>query len=481
MSSAFGVRHCLCWTGGEHLSGPAGVAFSEVGIDTRTLARGALFVAIRGPRHDAHLFLGQALERGAAGLMVDRDAKLEPPLGDLPATVAVIAVDDTTTALGALAAGHRRRFKGPVVAITGSNGKTTTKEMCAAILSRRHPCLKTQGNLNNEFGLPLTLLRRSDADRSVVVEVGMNHRGEIARLARIARPTVAVITNVGTAHIGHLGSRDEIAREKGDLFTGLGPDGVAIVNRDDPRVEEQAARAPGRVVRFGHDPSADVRAEAVRFIDRGAFAFDLITPHGRCAVEVPGLAETAVINALAASAAALEAGATLEDVAAGLAAFQNVGGRMARRELPGRVVLIDDTYNANPQSMRAALESLSQLKGSGRGFAVLGDMGELGDDAEQAHRDVGRWAAELGVDYLIAVGERADAMAGGAAEAGMPADHVHTLVSPGDDGEAAGRDVSAILGPRDWVLVKGSRAMHMERVVEALARLWSDRAEGEAR
>ncbi|MGH0038129.1 MAG: UDP-N-acetylmuramoyl-tripeptide--D-alanyl-D-alanine ligase [Myxococcota bacterium] len=470
MSAEIGVRHTRCWTGGELLSGPADTTFTGVGIDTRSLSQGELFVAIRGPHHDAHGFLAQAVERGATGLLVNRGAVPAEALHALPAQVAVVAVDDTTAALGALATGHRRRFDGPLVAITGSNGKTTTKEMCAAILSRRHACLKTKGNLNNEYGLPLTLLRRTDAHQCAVVELGMNHRGEIARLARIAMPTVALVTNVGTAHIGNLGSREEIAREKTDLFAALGPEGTAVVNRDDPLVAARADRAPGRIVGFGHDPSADVRAESVRFLDRGAFAFELITPEGRRPIEIPGLAETVVINALAASAAALEAGAGLDDVQEALADFENVQGRMARRALPGPVMLIDDTYNANPQSMRAALETLSQLKGGGRGFAVLGDMGELGDGAERAHRDVGRWAAELGVDFLMAVGSRAEAMAEAATQAGLDPACVRSLADAGDEGDDAGRMLAALLRPRDWVLVKGSRAMRMERVVESVAR-----------
>ncbi len=466
MSSRFGVRHALCWTGGELVSGPADAVFDGTGIDTRTLGRGDLFVAIRGTNHDAHGFIGDALERGASGVLVNRGAETQPALDAIPDDVAVIAVDDTTAALGSLATGHRCRFRGPVVGITGSNGKTTTKEMTAAILSERSPCLKTEGNLNNEFGVPLTLLRREDEHETAVVEMGMNHRGEIARLARIARPTIAVITNIGTAHIGQLGSREEIAREKGDIYGGLAADGVAIVNGDDPRVMAQSERAPGRTVRFGHDPAADVRAEGVRFLDRGAFVFELITPIGRREVEVPGLAETAVVNALAASAAALEAGASLDDVVAGLAGYQNVRGRMDRRQLPEQVVVIDDSYNANPQSMRAALESLSQLKGGGRSFAVLGDMGELGEDAAAAHRDVGRWAAELGVDFLFTVGELAGEMAAGAAEAGMPSERIRACDRIGEDGDAPGREVCDLIGPRDWVLVKGSRSMPMERIAD---------------
>jgi UDP-N-acetylmuramoyl-tripeptide--D-alanyl-D-alanine ligase len=436
-----------------------------VAIDSRAVAPGQLFVAIRGPRHDGAQFLREVAAAGAAAALVRADAPLPP---DLPKAFAVVTVADTTAALGALAASHRARFRGPVVAITGSNGKTTTKEMCAAILARALPTLKTEGNLNNEFGLPLTLLRRRGEHRALVVELGMNHRGEIAKLARIARPTIAVLTNIGTAHIEHLGSREEIGREKGDLVAGLAPDGVAVLNLDDPRVMAQAPRAPGRVVRYGHDPAADVRAERVRFSAEGRWVFEIATPVGNVEARVPGLAETLVIDALAATAAALEAGAKLEHVAPALADFRNVGGRMARHRLRGGVELIDDTYNANPQSMRAALETLSQLKGSGRGFAVLGDMGELGSEAEEAHRALGRWASELGVDFLCAMGDRAERVAEGAAQAGMPRDRM--LVDPTKDAEKTGRAVAEKLQPRDWVIVKGSRSMRMEKVVEVLAR-----------
>ncbi len=465
MSQAFGVKETLCWTGGERVRGERDVHFTGVSIDTRTVEDGQLFVAIRGPNHDAHRYLDRAAAAGAAGLLVRRDAELP---NDLPERLAVVAVDDTTAALGTLAAGHRARFRGPVVGITGSNGKTTSKEMCAAILAVKAPCLKTEGNLNNEFGLPLTLLRREAEHASLVIELGMNHRGEIARLAKIARPTIALITNIGTAHIGQLGSREEIAREKGDLFAALDPDGVAVVNRDDPRVEAQARRAPGAQLSFGHDPSADVRANRVHFLDEGAFQFELDTPHGSREVVVPGLGETIVINALGASAAALAAGAGLDDVVEGLAGFENVGGRMARRLLPGDVVVIDDSYNANPQSMRAALESLSQLKGKGRAVAVLGDMGELGDEADRAHRDAGRWAAELGIDLLVAVGDSADAVAAGAREGGLAADCVRT--EPAGDPESTGRALAELVEAHDWVLVKGSRAMKLEKVIDSLAR-----------
>jgi UDP-N-acetylmuramoyl-tripeptide--D-alanyl-D-alanine ligase len=464
----FDARDVVRWSGAEQLRGPGNAQFSGVSIDTRTIGPGQLFVAISGARLDAHDYLVRAVEGGAAGLLVERGRALPEALAaDLP----ILAVDDTTRALGALAAGHRAGHRGPLVAITGSNGKTTTKEMCAAILGVAGPCLKNAGNLNNEFGLPLTLLRRDPCHGRVVVELGMNHRGEIARLAAIAAPTVAVITNVGTAHIEFLGSREEIAREKGDLVAALGADGVAVLNADDALVESQAGRTAARILRFGLGPDADVRAEGLRITD-GGYAFELRAPEGRIGCEVAGLGETAVRNALAASAAALAAGVPLAEVALGLARYRPVPGRLEPIALPGGGVVINDTYNANPQSTQEALQVLSRLAGQGggngsaaRGIAVLGDMGELGDATPDAHREAGRLAASLGIDRLYALGEYAAELARGAIEAGMDPSHVHVSRS----WEETGERISADLTARDRVLVKGSRAMRMERIVEQLA------------
>jgi UDP-N-acetylmuramoyl-tripeptide--D-alanyl-D-alanine ligase len=462
MSIPFSLAELAKWTEGRIAAGDASHALAGVGINTATLGRGELFVAIRGERHDAHDFIPQALEAGAGGLLVERGwlEKNEPG-----APIATVCVDDTTCALGALAAGHRKGFTGPLIAITGSNGKTTTKEMCHAILSVQGPCLKNLGNLNNEFGLPLTLLGREPEHRTAVVELGMNHRGEIARLAAIAQAGVGVITNVGTAHIEFLGSQDEIALEKGDLVAALPADGTAVLNADDPRVAAQAKRVRGRVLLYGSANDADVRAEDIRFVSGGAFAFELLTPAGRVPVEIRGLAETTVINALAAAGAAIAAGVSLDDVAEGLGRHDHVPGRMACRALPGGAQIIDDTYNANPQSMQNALETLARLKGAGQGIAVLGDMGELGETAEPAHREAGRQAAELGIDRLFTLGQRAGLLAAGAIEAGMD----ESRVEIGESHEQVAARIGEILEPTDWVLVKGSRAMRMEQVVDALA------------
>jgi UDP-N-acetylmuramoyl-tripeptide--D-alanyl-D-alanine ligase len=461
--SAILARDVAAWCAGRLARGAPETGFRGVSIDSRSVAPGELFVAIAGPRHDGHDHVAAAAAAGAAGALV-RHGFAAP--AELPAAFCLVEADDTTQALGALAAGHRALYRGPLVAITGSNGKTSTKEMCAAVLGVRAPCLATAGNLNNEYGLPLTLLRREPRHESVVVELGMNHRGEIARLAAIAKPTVGVITNVGTAHIEHLGSREAIAQEKGDLIAALDASGVAVLNADDPLASAQASRTRARALRFGLGPAADVRGEDVR--ERAAgYAFRVRAPQGAVEVEVAGLAETCVHNALAACAAALAAGRPLADLAPGLAAYAPVRGRLQPLPLDGDVLVVDDTYNANPQSMEVALRALAQPRGERgvRRIAVLGDMGELGAEAEGAHRAAGALAARLGIDLLFAVGRHAPLMAEAARAGGLGPARVHVE----DDAERAAEAVLAVLSPHDRVLVKGSRSMRMERVVDRLA------------
>jgi UDP-N-acetylmuramoyl-tripeptide--D-alanyl-D-alanine ligase len=378
VSVAFRVDQACTWTGATRLRGAKERSFDSVSIDTRTLSHGALFIAIAGDKHDAHDFLDRAVAAGASGLMIEAGRELP---AELPADLPVLGVDDTTTALGALARGHRRLYTGPLVAITGSNGKTSTKEMCAAILDVSGCCHKNPGNLNNEFGLPLTLLAREPEHDRVVVELGMNHRGEIARLAAIAEPSVGVITNVGTAHIEFLGSREEIAAEKGDLLAALGADAVAVSNGDDALARAQVERSRARSLLFGFGEHCQVRAVGAR-PEGGVYHFELRTPEGFCDVAVSGLAETAVLNALAASAAALAAEIPLDEIQTGLARYRAVPGRLEPIALGGQGLVINDTYNANPQSLEVALRILARLcrnEGHGRrGIAVLGDMGELG-------------------------------------------------------------------------------------------------------
>jgi len=462
MSERFDAADVVAWAGARLRSGPGSAVFDSVSIDSRTLRPGALFVAIRGEQHDGHAFAAAAAGRGASGLLVERGV----PLPDgLPEGLAVLEVADPDSALTALAAGHRARFAGPVVAITGSNGKTTSKEMCAAVLAARAPCLHTPGNWNNQYGVPLTLLLREASHRSLVVEIGMNHRGEIAPLAALARPTVGLVTNVGTAHIENLGSIDAIAEEKGDLVAGLAPDAVAVLNADDPRVMAQAGRTRARVLRFGLGAEAEFRARDVRVDDDGAFRFRLETPDGATGVRVRGLGETTVVNALGAATAALAAGAALEDLVTGLAALPPIAGRMERLWLEPGVVVLNDSYNANPQSMEAALRSLARAGGLQRRVAVLGDMAELGPASEAAHREAGRLVAALGIDYLFVLGRHAEQTAAGALEGGLP----HARVHVSKDHREIGESLDRMLLRGDGVLVKGSRSARMELVVEAIA------------
>ncbi|MAG32983.1 MAG: UDP-N-acetylmuramoylalanyl-D-glutamyl-2, 6-diaminopimelate--D-alanyl-D-alanine ligase [Deltaproteobacteria bacterium] len=452
----------LCeWTRGSLLHGRPEQTFSGTKIDSREVRPGDLFVAIVGPNHDAHRFVGDVLGAGAAGALVQSD-RIENTIARSDAFL--VHVDDTTAALADLARGHRQSFDGPLIAITGSNGKTTTKELCAGILGGMAPTLSTRANLNNEFGVPLTLLRRDDKDRFVVVEMGMNHRGEIGALAGIAQPTIGVLTNVGTAHIEFLGSREAIAEEKGDLLAALPAAGTAVASRDDALAFAQTKRSPANVLSFGRDPAADLRASKIRFLDQGVFVFSLETPFGRGEIRVPGLAETIVENALAAAGGAFAAKASFEEVADGLARHTGVPGRMQACVLPGDVNVIDDTYNANPQSMRNALETLARLETQGLRFAALGPMGELGDRADAAHREIGRLAGELGIDGVFALGDAAELIAAGAREAGLPSDCIHVA----SDHASLARALLARLGKGDRVLVKGSRAAKMERVIVEL-------------
>jgi UDP-N-acetylmuramoyl-tripeptide--D-alanyl-D-alanine ligase len=461
MSVRYTAADVAQWCGGVVVSGSPDTKLLGLAIDTRKVTPGCLFAAIVGPNHDAHKFLAQAKDAGASGLLMQTGSDV-----DLTAfaDIAVIAVADTTKGIGDLATGHRGRFAGTVIALTGSCGKTTTKEMISAVLETAGPCLKTQGNLNNNFGVPLTLLSRRPEDVRAVVEMGMNHRGEIAVLANIGLPDIGLVTNVGTAHIEYLGSQEEIAAEKGDLFAALGAGGTAVANWDDPHVRAQSDRAAGRVTSFGVNPDADVRAENTRFEEDGAYHFTLLTPKGEAQVRIKALGDTTVINALAAAAVGVACDLSVETIAAGLGNYAGIAGRMGRHTLAGGVSLIDDTYNANPQSMSAAISSLAFLATKGRGIAILGGMGELGANAPQAHRDAGKQVFEAGAALLVTVGDAAQGIAQGAGEAGMAAAQIHRC----DTHEEAARAVQPTLASGDWILVKGSRAARMERVVEEL-------------
>ena len=422
---------------------PSGDDVMVTGVSThsRQVSEGSLFVALQGPRFDAHEFIHAALP--AAAVMVSRPVASGHPR---------ILVKDTRQALGALAAGWRRRCPARVVGLTGSNGKTTVKEMLAAILQQAGSTLATRGNLNNDIGVPLTLLGLSTEHRFAVIEMGANHAGEIANLTALAGPQVALITNAGPAHLEGFGSLEGVARAKGEIFQGLGPDGVAVINADDPYAQFWESLNTGRrTLLFGTSERAQVQ------VGQGADGGAWVRHEGVCLpvnLALPGAHNR--LNAAAAAAASLALGLDLDTIAAGLSSLAPVPGRLMRRKGRDGLNIIDDSYNANPASTRAAVDML--LDEPGPRILVLGDMGELGDDGPALHRQTGEYAAARGVDRLLAVGPLCRHAVEGFGEGAL---HFK-------DQEALIRALDTLLPKNGTLLVKGSRGQRMERVVEAL-------------
>jgi UDP-N-acetylmuramoyl-tripeptide--D-alanyl-D-alanine ligase len=427
--------------------------FTGVSTDTRTLAAGELFVALRGPRFNANDFVNAAETAGAAGAVVD--TLVDRPLPQ-------ILVKDTQNALTAASAAWRNHFQFPIVGVAGSNGKTTVKEMIAAILERSGPALATRGNFNNHIGVPLTLFRLDAAHRHAVVEIGANRAGEVADLVKIARPTVGLITNAGAEHLEGFGSIEGVARAEGEMVAGLEPSATAIVNADDVFADLWRGMTRARVVTFGIANPADFSAHDITtaisttvaegFVTR----FEMRTPTGATPVELALAGRHNVVNALCAAAAAAAAGASLADVRGGLATMRPVPGRLQLKSAPSGAWIVDDSYNANPSSMKAGIEVLESI--DARRWLVMGDMGELGDFADSSHQEIGRFAREHRVDRLFATGK----LSAQAVEAfGTGAEWF-------SDTESLARAVNAELTREVCVLVKGSRSNRLERVVEAL-------------
>ncbi|MDD2603227.1 MAG: UDP-N-acetylmuramoyl-tripeptide--D-alanyl-D-alanine ligase [Desulfobacteraceae bacterium] len=467
---AWSGRDLVSATGAEVLCGNVDRRFPGIGIDSRNLKKGDVFVAIRGETHDGHRFAPAAVAAGAGGVILERASVSTAPLDqwrDLGVLCAV--VNDTLHALGDLGLFHRLRNRVRVTAITGSNGKTTTRAMTTAVLAQRFAVASTQGNFNNAIGLPLSLFRIAPVHRWGVFEIGTNHPGEIDRLAQICRPDLGVITNIGPAHLEGLGSLEGVRDAKAELIPRLAPRGRMILNVDDPRVRQLLPRCPSPPLGFGLSLAAEVRAEDVRQ-EADTLSFRLHLPGGEAPVRMVGGGAFMVVNALAAAAVGWEAGLSIREVAAGLAAFIPVAGRMTVKQTGGGVVVIDDSYNANPASVVAAIEALAARRGSGRTALVLGEMRELGTQAVDLHRGVGGTAARAGIHRLWVTGAQlAQAMADGAVAAGMAARDVR--LGPKEEIVA---DLAAWLAPGDTVLVKGSRAAAMETVVAALNRALED-------
>ncbi len=435
---------------GAHYQGED-LAYTGVATDTRTLARGDIYLALRGPRFDGNEFIEAAAKAGAVAAVVDR------PIADAP--LPLLEVADGQQALTRAAAGWRARFTGPVVGVAGSNGKTTVKEMTAAILARTGECLATRGNFNNHIGVPLTLLRLDAAQRCAVIEIGTNHPGEVEELVALAQPSVGLITNAGAEHLEGFGDLDGVAREEGQMVAGLAREAVAVINVDDPYAPLWHGMTHASIRTFGIDQPADFRAVDVtsELGDAGfRTSFTLQSPAGERRVQLNVGGRHNLRNALAASAAATAAGASLDDVVTGLATMQPVSGRLVPKHTKQGARLIDDSYNANPSSMTAGIDVLTQLPGET--WLVMGDMGELGDSARASHVEIGTYAREHGVHRLFATG----ALSTLAVEAFGSGASWHA------DTDALARAVEAALSPDVTLLVKGSRSARLERVVAHL-------------
>jgi len=430
------------------------VAFAGVSIDSRTIGEQELFVAIRGPRFDGHDFVKAAAVRGASAAVVQRTVEVPLPQ---------VVVGDTTAALGALAHDMRRRFSIPVVGITGSVGKTTTKDMAAALLARRGPVLKTEGNLNNQWGLPLTLLRLRETHEAAVLEMGMSTPGESQALSQIAEPDVAVITRVAPVHLEFFESVDAVAAAKAEILEGLRPGGTAVLNGDDPRLKAIGEAWNRKVVWFGRDRRFDVSYDRWRGTVFG-MRFDMRLGGRTVEVALPLAGPHFAANFVAAAAAAHVLGVDVDAMVEGAAGMAAARHRGEVRRLAGGVTLIDDCYNSSPEALDASLVTLT-LAPARRRVAILGDMLELGDEAAARHRQSGMDLAGR-VDALFAVGPLAKELVVGARDAGLPAEAVAHF----DDAAAAAAAIPQLVKPGDAVLVKASRGLGLEVVVETLVR-----------
>ena len=437
---------------GELLAPPEAATqeFHGVCHDTRQLSAGQLYVALRGPTFDGADFLQQAQQKGAVAALAERAG---------PEGFPVVRVRDALEGLQRAARAHRARLHLPLVAVAGSNGKTTCKEMTAAILRQKAPTLSTRGNLNNHIGVPLTLLQIESVHAHAVIELGANHPGEVAALARLAAPEIGIVTNAGAEHLEGFGSVEGAARAEGELFAALGPDATAVLNVDDAYADLWRDMTVAKVLTFGLGAKADYTARDIHselttagFVTR----FILCSPQGEIPVSLHLVGKHNVTNALGAAAAAMAAGATLQHVAAGLAEMRAVAGRLQWRVAQCGASVIDDSYNANPSSMQAAIDVLESM--AGRHWMVAGDMGELGDFAVEAHRELGRYARAHGVQRLFALGSLTQSTVKEFGAGATSFSDIAELIAV----------VQRELASDVCLLVKGSRSNRLERVVEAL-------------
>lgn len=438
------------------LKGSGAVSYQRVVIDSRNVEAGDVFVAIIGERNDGHDFISQAWERGALGVIVSRDVPV-------PAGCFAIIVRDTLWALQELARFNRQRYDPLVVGITGSNGKTTTKDLTAAILKEKYPTLKTPGNLNNQYGLPLVLIELDPTFEAVVVEMGMSEMGEIKLLADLAGPNIGVLTNIGPAHLESLGDLEGVQKAKGELIDALPPEGALIFNGDDEYLPDMAQQYQGKKVPFGFGPDNMIRGQEMRVVGTSYIALGVYVGEEYHIFKVPLLGRHNAYNALAAIAVAWHLGIPASTIADGILQVETSGMRMDIVVHVDGYTIIDDAYNSNPPSLKNALEVLNEIAG-GQKIVVLGDMLELGEASRDAHLQAGRWVKEMGADWLITRGEMAKLMGKGALESGMPRYRINHCTS----NEEAAIMIKEIIKPQDTVLIKGSRGMKMEEIIRGL-------------
>ena len=435
------------------------LSFSDICIDSRIINKESFFVAIAGENHDGHKFISDVIKKGIKGILLEEEKLHNLQIQD---NILCVSVKDTTNALGDLASFWRRERNVYVAAITGSNGKTSTKEMLAQVLSQKYNTLKNVGNLNNHIGLPMTLLKLNENHEWAVVEMGMNHPGEIDYLTKISEPDIGIITNVGPAHLEGVMTIDGVVNAKGELIEGLKSDAIAILNADDPAFPKLKNKASCDVLSFGINNNANISARSITQ-KKNCCSFDLILPHEEVQVNLPTPGAFMVSNALAAACAAFHLKLSANEIKKGLETFNPVAGRLNIVTNKEQVNIIDDTYNANPASMDAAFQTLCELKGKNTGFLIVGDMFELGENSNELHEQTGENAAKKGIDKIYATGSFADAFIKGALSAGINKKNVRT-----DTKANIISELKTKLKPGDWVLVKGSRAMGMETIVSAL-------------
>ncbi|NLK21417.1 MAG: UDP-N-acetylmuramoyl-tripeptide--D-alanyl-D-alanine ligase [Epulopiscium sp.] len=442
----------------DNLENAGDIIIKEIATDTRKISEGDLFVALSGEKFDGHNFIPQAFDKGAKICISNREDVI------VPNDKGLIVVEDTKEALMDLAAFYRSLFPIPVIAITGSVGKTSTKDMIASVIGERYNILKTQGNFNNEIGVPLTVFRLNGHHEAAIIEMGMNHFGEIHNLSRIAKPDIAIITNIGVSHIENLGSREGILKAKSEIFDYVPKEGIAVLNGDDNLLINLNSKSPFNTIYFGLGTHNNIYAKDIH--QKGITGIDAVVvfDNQEIPIHIPSPGKHMVYNALVAFAIGLKLGLTIQEIINGLLKYKASGMRMDISKTKKGIYIIDDAYNASPQSMKAAIDVLSESNEGKRKIAILGDMLEMGSFSSQAHEEVGKYVAKRDIDYLFCIGNEAKHIIRGAIDDGMSNNKVKMFSTQ----QELWRYLEDFIAYQDMVLFKASRGIHLEETVEKL-------------